>query len=125
LVLDLVEAPEPGSCHRLGSVILPAGHYLTCANSAWGSWKLRAVCRIDSVPNADAVAAVPETRIDRITATCNRCTTSWTASRGALLFTPNPGHRACEWDFRNATGRGRSGVDCPSRSCTGRVSFTN
>lgn len=125
LVLGLIDAPEPGSCHRMGSVFLPAGHYLTCANSAWGSWHLRSVCRIEDVPSADTVTAVPGTRIDRITATCNRCAVSWTASSGALLFTPNPGHHARKWDFRNATGRRQSGVDCPSRSCTGRISFTN
>lgn len=125
VMLGLTESPEPASCHRLGTVVLPAGHYLTCANSSWGSWELRAACRIDGIPSADAVMAVPGTRIGRITATCNRCAVSWTASNGALLFTPDSGHRAREWDFRNATGRERSGVDCPSRACAGRVSFTN
>ncbi len=125
LVLGLIDAPEPGSCHRLGSVVLPVGHYLICANSAWGSWKLRAACRIDSVPSAGAVTAVPGTQVDRITATCNQCTVSWTASSGALLFVPDPGHRARKWDFHDATGREQSGVDCPNWSCAGRVSFTN
>ncbi|WP_026924981.1 hypothetical protein [Glycomyces arizonensis] len=125
LALSLIEAPAPGSCRRLGSVVLPAGHYLTCANSTWYSWRLRAACRIASVPSADTVTAIPETQIDRITATCNQCAASWTAEHGALLFTPNPDSRAREWHFRDATGRDPFGFDCPSRSCTGRIRFTN
>ena len=126
LCLGLIEEPDPGLACRTGEFTLPAGQYLICEASSWGSRRIGPVCQVDRVPTEAELESVPGVRADRIIAACDQCRSRWIAERASLEFHPTAENiRRRTWDYATASGHANNRVSCPVPMCTGRVAFTN